>query len=218
MQGDTQRIRRPRARAMRDFRRNLIIEAARRVFAERGLAGASLRTIAAAAGCTTGAIYPYFSGKEEIYAEILNESLDTLRLGMEQRVAASADDPSRLHGAAAAFLDYYLERPVEIGLSLYLFDGVRPTGLTPQLNRDLNGKLMAAIRILEELICRIGGGMTKEEERTEGAMLFSYLMGLTIVHHTGRTRVIERTSPQLLIRHVDDLIERLQRAATAKRC
>ena len=218
MQGDVQRIRRPRARAMRDFRRSLIIEAARRVFAERGLAGASLRTIATAAGCTTGAIYPYFSGKEEIYAEILSESLDTLRLGMEQRVAEAADAPSRLEGAAAAFLDYYLQRPVEIGLSLYLFDGVRPTGLTPQLNRELNGKLMAAIRIIEGLICRIAGGMTGEEERSEGAMLFSYLMGLTIVHHTGRTRVVERTSPQLLTRHMGHLIERLQQAAQSKHC
>jgi AcrR family transcriptional regulator len=218
MQGDASRLRHPRARALRDFRRGLIIEAARRVFAERGLAGASLRTIATAAGCTTGAIYPYFSGKEEIYAEILSESLDTLRLGMEQRIAEAANDPSRLRGATAAFLDYYLQRPVEIGLSLYLFDGVRPTGLTPQLNRELNGKLMAAIRLLEDLIRRIAGEMTEQEGHTEGAMLFSYLMGLTIVHHTGRTRIIKHTSPQLLARHIDHLIERLQRIAQSGRC
>jgi hypothetical protein len=126
--------------------------------------------------------------------------------------------PSRLQSAAAAFLDYYLQRPVEIGLSLYLFDGVRPTSLTPRLNDELNGKLMAPVQIVERLICRIAGGMSKEDERTEGAMLFSYLMGLTIVHHTGRTRTIERPSSQLLAQHVEHLIKRLQRDAQSKRC
>ena len=72
----------PRVRArqdvLRDARRQVIIDAARRVFERAGLEGASIRMIAAEAGCTTGAIYPWFAGKEEVYAAILAGSLDRL--------------------------------------------------------------------------------------------------------------------------------------------
>src|SRR5207244_347788 len=59
--------------ALDSFRRRLIVDAARLVFERVGLEGASIRTIAQAAGCTTGAIYPHFQGKEEIYAAVLSE-------------------------------------------------------------------------------------------------------------------------------------------------
>jgi TetR/AcrR family transcriptional regulator len=200
-------------------RRDRIIEAARQVFAERGLAGATLRAIAACAGCTTGAIYPHFSGKQEIYAEILNGILDALLAAMAREIAADADDRARLRGAASAFLDFYLDRPVEIGLALYLFDGIAPTGLTPRLNRELNAKVIATLRLFEDLIRRICGGLLAEDDlRSEGAMLFSYLMGLIIVHHTGRVRVIGRPSRQLLARHVAGLIDRLERRRADAHC
>ncbi|MBL4906594.1 MAG: helix-turn-helix transcriptional regulator [Sneathiella sp.] len=48
------------------IRRQKILEAATRVFEKVGLANASMRAIALEAGCTTGAIYPIFSGKEDI--------------------------------------------------------------------------------------------------------------------------------------------------------
>jgi AcrR family transcriptional regulator len=49
--------------ALDAHRRQLIVDAARRVFEQSGLEGASIRAIAEAAGCTTGAIYPHFQAK-----------------------------------------------------------------------------------------------------------------------------------------------------------
>ena len=60
-------------------RRRLIVDAARRVFEDAGLEGASIRAIAQMAGCTTGAIYPLFRSKEEIFAVVLGESLLAIR-------------------------------------------------------------------------------------------------------------------------------------------
>ncbi len=45
---------------LRDLKRRQILDAAKRIFAEHGLEAATMREIAAAAGCTTGAIYPLF--------------------------------------------------------------------------------------------------------------------------------------------------------------
>lgn len=51
--------------------RDRIISCAISEFLEKGFAGASLRSIAAAAHVTTGAIYGYFSGKEALFDAIV---------------------------------------------------------------------------------------------------------------------------------------------------
>lgn len=48
-----------------------IIDAARRVFAERGYHGTTMRDIAAAAGVATGTLYLYFASKEALYEALL---------------------------------------------------------------------------------------------------------------------------------------------------
>lgn len=53
--------------------RAALLEAAERVFVERGFAGASVEAITAAAGYTRGAFYSNFGSKEELFAELLQE-------------------------------------------------------------------------------------------------------------------------------------------------
>lgn len=53
--------------------RAALIEAARDVLAERGLAATSLDEIAARAGYTKGAVYANFASKEELYLALLDE-------------------------------------------------------------------------------------------------------------------------------------------------
>lgn len=50
--------------------RELILKSATEIFLEAGYQEASMRKIAAKAGITAGAIYKYFSGKEEMFEEI----------------------------------------------------------------------------------------------------------------------------------------------------
>ena len=64
----------------------MVTDAARRVFERVGLDDASIRLIAEEAGCTTGAIYPWFASKEEVYAAILAESLDHLTTYIAKRI------------------------------------------------------------------------------------------------------------------------------------
>lgn len=52
-------------------RRAQFLDAARQVFAEKGLAGASTRDIAKAAGASEGLLYRYFPSKEDLHAEVL---------------------------------------------------------------------------------------------------------------------------------------------------
>lgn len=63
----------------REQGRERILDAARTIFAEAGLEGASLRAIAARAGYTPAALYFHFDSREAIYAALLQASLLELR-------------------------------------------------------------------------------------------------------------------------------------------
>lgn len=52
--------------------RQLIMDAAKDEFLEKGYLGASLRNIAKKANVTTGAFYGYFDGKEELFSAIVS--------------------------------------------------------------------------------------------------------------------------------------------------
>ncbi len=56
-----------------------IIEAARHIISEHGIHGATIRAIANQAGVSTGAIYHYYSSKEAILYDVMDEGLSVIR-------------------------------------------------------------------------------------------------------------------------------------------
>ena len=81
--------------------RNRILDAAERVFGERGVSRTSLEDIAAAAGVTRGAIYWHFKDKSDLFSAMVNR----VTLPLEAMVAQSGDgtvtDPLALLKACA---------------------------------------------------------------------------------------------------------------------
>jgi AcrR family transcriptional regulator len=68
--------RRRAARAEGRDARQALLDAAARVFSERGLGGASMDDVARAAGFSKGALYWHFAGKEELFFALLEERVD----------------------------------------------------------------------------------------------------------------------------------------------
>lgn len=193
---------------MAQLRRALILDAARAAFFELGLEGASMREIAKRAGYTPGAIYSYFSSREEIYATLLGESL--LRLNAHVAAAPGDGTPAeRVRSKASAFFDFYRENPRDLDLGFYLFQGVRPSGLTRELDAPLNGQLRAALQPTAEALRDLGLDATAGE--AEVTALFAHMVGLLVLIHTGRIRMFRQHAPQLLAQYLEQLTERLQR-------
>jgi AcrR family transcriptional regulator len=65
----------PRWRRLPEERPRQILDAALAVFAERGLAAARLDDIAKRAGLSKGTIYLYFPNKEELFREVIRNSV-----------------------------------------------------------------------------------------------------------------------------------------------
>jgi AcrR family transcriptional regulator len=90
----------PIPRMPREEVRRRLLDAATRVFAERGYADSRLEDIAHAAGFTKGAVYSNFGNKEELFGAILRERSDT-ELTAAMAEVHGADDPAEAVGLAA---------------------------------------------------------------------------------------------------------------------
>jgi len=63
-----------------------ILDAALKVFAEKGFAGARMEDIAARAGVTKGTIYLYFENKEAVFKSLVRESIGATLAGVSANV------------------------------------------------------------------------------------------------------------------------------------
>jgi AcrR family transcriptional regulator len=196
-----------RQKAVSDVRRSLILDAARAAFFELGLEGASIREIAQRAGYTPGAIYSYFASKEEVYAALLAESLERLNAQVEDARRASDSSGGELVRATAnAFFDFYRDNPRDLDLGFYVFQGLRPRGLTPLLNEALNKRLREALRPTEDALLAMG--MPADIALQEVTALFAHCVGLLVLSHTGRIRMFSQRSQDLFDRYVHQLVGR----------
>jgi TetR/AcrR family transcriptional regulator, transcriptional repressor of aconitase len=75
-----------------DARRESILDSAARLFARKGLNSATMADIAAEADLSAGAIYRYFSSKEELMRAVFDEAVERNRQ-MFQDEAESASSP-----------------------------------------------------------------------------------------------------------------------------
>jgi len=82
--------------------RRLLLDAARRGFAERGYEGASLDAIAAAASLSKGAVYAHFPTKQDLYLAVVEEILADARSRVSA-VAAALEAGERPDTAAGQY-------------------------------------------------------------------------------------------------------------------
>lgn len=200
-------LRQQRQLAMSDTRRALVLDAARSVFAEKGLEGAGIREIARRAGYTPGALYSYFDSKEAIYAALLSESLDRLHAEVAAARAPKGQPHRLLAERANAWFGFYSRNPRDLDLGFYLVQGLAPRGLNAELDRALNQRLMDALRPCEQALEDLG--LPVDLALQENAALFAHGVGLLLLQHTGRIRLFGQSAPHLFQLYVDRLIERV---------
>ncbi len=85
-------------------RRELLLDAAARVFAQRGYADAQMDEIAAAADTSKGGLYFHFPTKEALVAAVVGRAGDILRRRVHRAMHAAGDDPVARADAALATL------------------------------------------------------------------------------------------------------------------
>jgi AcrR family transcriptional regulator len=91
--------------------RQRLLQAAQRVFAERGYAGATVPEIARVAGFTTGAVYSNFEGKEELFLTLMDKAMRTFAQRRADAMRGVTSTRERLRRAAAQWAQFLRDEP-----------------------------------------------------------------------------------------------------------
>jgi AcrR family transcriptional regulator len=129
-------------RAREDAYRDLILEAALRVFAERGYAEAKVQEIADAAGVATGTVYAIFPSKQELYRAVHAQNLTELARRYAE-IPPGGSVQEQLLARSATSTRFLTERPDYLRVYLResggwsLDPGELPAGAAAFVDRDL---------------------------------------------------------------------------------
>lgn len=197
-----------RRRAVHDFKRGAILEAARRVFAAQGLEGATIRAIAEEAGYSAGAIYAYYPAKEEIYGEIVAQSLGQAGQAVKRAWARETSPEARFKDVVGAYYGYYREHAQEFELGLYLSQGGRRAQLSAERERLINGRLIATLQIFAKAVADLGA-LSSEEINRETVGILSQLEGILVLESSGRLQILGFEGETLLGDYLEAVLKRL---------
>lgn len=166
-------------------RRQEILGAALKIFAEKGYAGATMDDVAKAVGLSKAALYGYFSGKEQLFAAVIGNAPG---FGFLDGLAEKPGDPEVvLRKIALEYLGMFRD-PARLGLMrILLAEGGRDSALSAAFLRSAVGRGSA---LLGRYLSRLGFGPEVEMQKVAQAfigMLFSW-----VVQH----RVLIRTLPE----------------------
>lgn len=107
-----------RTRQKKDAKRSALMQAAVRVFAEKGYHAATIRDIVAAAGVAVGTFYFYFPDKETLFVYLYEETAEFLLQALQQAVASRATLPKQIQAAVQAYVNIGTFEPAVVSLLL----------------------------------------------------------------------------------------------------
>lgn len=117
-----------------ESRRAAVLDIAASMFAAKGYAGTSIRTITTAVGMLPGSIYYHFKSKEELLLAVYREGVARFEAAIDAALAKGAADPwHALEAACAAHL------------SILLNGGDYARIVTPEFTRSFPPAIQAAL-------------------------------------------------------------------------
>ena len=155
--------------------RTELLDAARRVFVERGYHGASLDLVAREAGYTKGAVYSAFGGKGQMFLAVWEREVDRRWSALEAEVAESPE-PAAVN-VRSWFERLRVERAWSVTVLEFRLHAARDAELNAQYAEHHSGVVDRLARILAA-----HAGIAPENARPAAIDLIALANGYALEH------------------------------------
>jgi AcrR family transcriptional regulator len=159
------------AERRRQQTREYLLQAAARVFADRGFHAATLDEVAAAAGFTKGAVYSNFKNKEDLFLALLEDAYAREMTALRATIGGSDVPPEARIGDFVSLIGGELDRVPNMGalyLEFHLY-ALRNPAARARMNELEEEDIRAIAEILENE--RVQRGMEMEEPAEQTARI-----------------------------------------------
>jgi AcrR family transcriptional regulator len=133
-----------------EFRRRSIVEAACRVFGEKGFEQATVDAIAEAARVAKGTVYLYYRSKQAIYDAVFASSMAELERLVAERLAAAASAREAIAAFVTARVEYFQQHPDFF--RVYVAEFARHVAGPPESRGACQAAIDRQIRVLQKVM------------------------------------------------------------------
>ncbi|HET8734007.1 MAG TPA: TetR/AcrR family transcriptional regulator [Anaeromyxobacteraceae bacterium] len=172
-----------------------LLDAAARLFAERGYPGTSIRDIAEATGVTPGAVYNHHASKAALLLAVYAEGVRRIDEAVRDAVEGKGDARARLRAAAGAHLSTLLDGSAYAAVVIRVLPRDVPEA-EAELVRLRDGYEQRFARILSDL-----PGVAPRDRRAMRLALLGALNGAQTWYRPGRGE-----APQAIARRTVDFL------------
>jgi AcrR family transcriptional regulator len=138
-------LKRTKQDVVSEFRSTEVLVSARKVFAKKGFADATMDDIAAAAGLAKGTLYLYFKSKREVYLKTLQQGCAELLAQVATNMQAAEGVRAKIRALVATRVKYADENRDFFKIYLTEFNGVTQTAPVSKEFRDTYFKQVQAV-------------------------------------------------------------------------
>lgn len=179
-----------RTRKKKDAKRSAMMQAAVRVFAEKGYHAATVRDVVAAAGVAVGTFYFYFPDKETLFVYLYEETAEFLIQAIEQALKGRATLPMKVETAIQAYVNIGVYEPAVV--HLLLIGGV---GAVPSLLEQRNKFRKSLVDIWQQPLDEaLAAGLIISQNTRRSAEAITGAIDEVILHLLDRPNPKEETA------------------------
>lgn len=187
-------VKRQRQRKSPEQRREDILLAARKVFAEQGFRCAEVQQIADRAGIGKGTIYRFYTTKDELFQAAVDAAMQRLTGKVDAALEHRQDPLLQLRAAFAAYIEFFREHPEVI--ALFVHERAELRGGKPLYFVYSEARRRRWVGICQQLIDRYSCRVNDPELILDAIANLAY--GSVFVHRiTGRSGVFDDEAEKL---------------------
>jgi AcrR family transcriptional regulator len=186
--------------------RSAIIDAALRLFRERGYDATTMRAIAAEAGVSVGNAYYYFESKEQLIQGFYDRAQEDHAAAARPVLKAEVDLAARIIGVGEAWLG--VMDPYRPFAGKFFKNAAEPTSPLSPFSAESSPARVAAVALWEKVLAGSDARIPRRIRPELPELLWLYFMGIVLfwVHDptadvSATRRVLHRTAP-LVVRAI----------------